>query len=289
MSQSRRNTTSPGSRKRLAVHCRSHFARFPESRARRPWAALLTAELMITAAVAIGVPSVGAVIADGRRSTQSEWRVPQLVVMPLGDSITYGTGSSTGSGYRAELRNLLASHSKDVRFVGSQRSGEAPVREHEGHYGWKIGGLTGRTGQWLTAVKPNVVLLHIGTNDMHDDYRADQAPERLGQLVDEITNTAPGTTVLVSSLVPSADRRTQNRIKKFNAAVLKLVTDRRNAGFQTGYVDMGNVTTSDLRDELHPNDNGYHKMAGAFYRGIATAANEGWIRERTEPGHHHSS
>ncbi|MBH1939022.1 hypothetical protein I5Q34_32995 [Streptomyces sp. AV19] len=202
----------------------------------------------------------------------------------MGDSITFGTGSSTGSGYRANLRDQLTSHSEDVRFVGSQRSGEAPVREHEGHYGWKIGGLTGRTARWLTAAKPNVVLLHIGTNDMHDDYRADQAPKRLAELINEIVVAAPGVTVLVSSLVPSADPRTQERIARFNSAVPQVVTDYQDKAFQVEYVDMSRVTADDLRDDLHPNDDGYRKMADVFYRGIARAVAKGWVRERVAIG-----
>ncbi|WP_372406749.1 SGNH/GDSL hydrolase family protein [Streptomyces luteireticuli] len=229
--------------------------------------------------IGIGAPSLSAVIADVRHSSQSGWTVPRLTVMPLGDSITFGTGSSTGSGYRADLLDRLTSHSEEVRFVGSQRSGEAPVREHEGHYGWKIGGLTGRTAGWLAAARPNVVLLHIGTNDMHDDYRASRAPERLAELIDEIVVAAPGVTVLVSSLVPSADPGTQERIERFNRAVPQVVAEYQDKEFRVEYVDMSRVTATDLRDDLHPNDGGYRKMADAFYRGIAGAAAKGWIRQ----------
>ncbi|GAA3035841.1 hypothetical protein GCM10020000_11710 [Streptomyces olivoverticillatus] len=112
----------------------------------------------------------------GHEAAVRNWKVPRLAVMPLGDSITYGTGSSTESSYRAELWNQLTPHTDSLHFVGSQRSGKLPDPDHEGHYGWKIGGLTGNIENWLVAAKPNVVLLHIGTNDMHDNYRVDQAP-----------------------------------------------------------------------------------------------------------------
>ena len=45
---------------------------------------------------------------------------PALRIMPLGDSITFGVGSSTGSSYRLALWNLLAGQSLD--FVGTCRS-----------------------------------------------------------------------------------------------------------------------------------------------------------------------
>ncbi|MEV5508538.1 SGNH/GDSL hydrolase family protein [Streptomyces orinoci] len=217
---------------------------------------------------------------DASTTTIKNWTVPRLAVMPLGDSITYGTGSSTGSGYRGELWKRLTPHTGNLHFVGSQRSGKLSDPAHEGHYGWKIGGLVDNIDKWLIAAKSNAVLVHIGTNDMHDNYRADQAPGRLGELIDKITTAAPNMTVLVSSLVPSTDAGTEKRIEKYNAAVPRVVKKRRGRGFQVGFVDMGKVTTHDLRDVLHPNDSGYSKMAAAFYDGIARSAEDGWIKER---------
>ncbi|MFF4529695.1 GDSL-type esterase/lipase family protein, partial [Streptomyces sp. NPDC001407] len=202
--------------------------------------------------------------------------------MPLGDSITHGAGSSNESGYRAELWNRLVPHADNLDFVGSVRNGKLPDPDHEGHWGWKIEGLSANIGRWLPAAKPNVVLLHIGTNDMHDNYQVETAPRRLGDLVDKITSAAPNMTVLVSSLVPSADTETQKRIEHFNAAVPQLVAERQSKGFHVGYVDMSAVTTRDLADDLHPKDSGYVKMAEAFYGGVARAAADGWVQQRVD-------
>ncbi|MGA5131375.1 GDSL-type esterase/lipase family protein [Streptomyces olivoreticuli] len=215
-------------------------------------------------------------------AVSKNWKVPRLAVMPLGDSITHGAGSSNGSGYRAELWNRLVPHTDNLDFVGSQRNGTLPDPDHEGHWGWKIDGLSANIDRWLPATKPNVVLLHIGTNDMHDNYQVDTAPQRLGGLIDKITSAAPDMTVLVSSLVPSADAGTQKRIERFNAVVPQLVSERQNKGLHVGYVDMSAVTTRDLADDLHPKDSGYVKMADAFYGGLARVATDGWIRQRVE-------
>ncbi|MFI9201842.1 GDSL-type esterase/lipase family protein, partial [Streptomyces sp. NPDC053048] len=211
-----------------------------------------------------------------------DWKVPQLRVMPLGDSITYGDGSSHGGGYRADLWTRLAPHTDRLDFVGSRRDGRMADPDHEGHWGWKIGGLSANVDQWLPAAKPNVVLLHIGTNDMNENQQVDEAPRRLGELIDKITSIAPGVTVLVSSLVPSSDAGTQKRIERFNAAVPRLVSEQQGKGRHVGYVDMSEVTTRDLNDDLHPKDSGYVKMADAFSNAVARAAADGWIRERVE-------
>ncbi|MGK5732824.1 FG-GAP-like repeat-containing protein [Streptomyces sp. URMC 124] len=208
---------------------------------------------------------------------QQNWKVPRLSVMPLGDSITWGAGSTSHNGYRLALRDKLAPHTGSLQFVGSVRTNDA---EHEGHSGWLISDLSENIEHWLPAAGPNVVLLHIGTNDMDLDDDVDGAPARLGRLIDQVTRAAPDVTLLVSSLVPSQSPRVQKRVEKFNAEVPRLVAERRGKGFKVGYVDMSAVTTQDLNDRLHPNDSGYAKMANAFYEGLARAAGDGWVRER---------
>lgn len=46
-----------------------------------------------------------------------------LVLMPLGDSITYGFGSSDGNGYRGALYDDLVGAGATVDMVGSLQSG----------------------------------------------------------------------------------------------------------------------------------------------------------------------
>ncbi|MFC5145829.1 FG-GAP-like repeat-containing protein [Streptomyces aureoversilis] len=227
-------------------------------------------------------PSQPPAAASAGTAVAKNWKVPRLAVMPLGDSITHGARSSNEAGYRADLWNQLAPHAGKLDFVGSERHGTLPDGDHEGHWGWRISGLTANIDQWLPAAAPNVVLLHIGTNDLHDDYRPDTAPRRLGELMDKITEQAPGMTVLVSSLVPSTDARAQKHIERFNAALPQLVAERQSKGRHVGYVDMGAVTTNDLADDLHPKDSGYAKMADAFAAGVARAAEDGWIQQRVD-------
>ncbi|MFG2622980.1 hypothetical protein ACGFXC_35755 [Streptomyces sp. NPDC048507] len=53
---------------------------------------------------------------------------PDLRILPLGDSITFGAGSSDGSGYRRELWEDLKNQTQTVTsFVGSQHDGAIPT------------------------------------------------------------------------------------------------------------------------------------------------------------------
>lgn len=199
-----------------------------------------------------------------------------LRIMPLGDSITHGAGSSHGGGYRPMLNDLLKQEGADVTFVGSQRSGPAP-NAHEGHPAWTISQLAGITDAALAQYRPDVVLLHIGTNDMSNNDNPGGAPARLGALIDQIFRAAPKVTLLVSTIVPSTLGTTQERIRRFNEAIRREVGTRRTSGKHVYLVSMTSVTLTDLADLLHPNDSGYLKMAGAFFHGLVQVGRLGWI------------
>ncbi|MFF1823620.1 FG-GAP-like repeat-containing protein [Kribbella sp. NPDC058245] len=209
-------------------------------------------------------------------------RKRNIRALPAGDSITYGIGSSTESSYRADLMDQL--HGNTVDYVGSQRSGQLSDPDNEGHPGAVISEISGSALGTLSSSRPNVVLLHAGTNDLNKPVDPDNAPGRLAKLIDDLTAAAPQTPVLVSTLVPASNPTTQARIEDYNSHVTEIVNDRREAGKRVVEVDMGALTTADLRDGLHPNDAGYEKMADAFYAGLTIANSRGWIVDATGGG-----
>ncbi|WLQ68639.1 MULTISPECIES: GDSL-type esterase/lipase family protein [Streptomyces] len=213
-------------------------------------------------------------------SSEHTTPVPRLSVMPLGDSITLGVGSDTRTGYRPGLANRLAGAADTVKFVGSQT--DADGTRHEGHSGWRIDQLQANIETWLAEAKPNVITLHIGTNDMNRNYQVSTAPQRLGVLLDQINAASPDTAIVVASLVPATDPAVQARVNAYNKAIPDVIAARTSKGFRITQVSMGALTTADLNDNLHPNNAGYVKMADAFQDGIATLARNGWIKETVE-------
>jgi lysophospholipase L1-like esterase len=192
-------------------------------------------------------------------------------VMLLGDSITDGDGSSHGAGYRRELREALLAAGQEFEFVGSLGNGVVTDPPHEGHSGWEIADVAGQVAGWLRLWRPDVVLLHLGTNDLDRDVDVAGAPGRLGALVDTILHTLPAPTVFVSSLVRVESEAVQGRVDRFNAAIPELVASRARAGHDVRFVDMsGLLTLADLVDDLHPNDHGYAKIAGAWFTALTT-------------------
>lgn len=202
-------------------------------------------------------------------------------IMPLGDSITDGVGAA--GGYRLPLYNLLKQANYTVDYVGSMRDNGAPDLpdwDHEGHSGWWIMndgiGIYQNVGKWLAHVDtPDVVLLHIGTND--GGYAT---VEKLRNLVMRIHNLAPKTHIVATTLL---GRPTQNagydeyiRVN-FNPGVQAMVEGLARQGVPVHFLDMYSVLDysheegahpADLVDGLHPSAQGYAKMAQAWFGAI---------------------
>ncbi|KAI9874170.1 MAG: hypothetical protein M1830_010104 [Pleopsidium flavum] len=201
-----------------------------------------------------------------------------LRILPLGASITNGFGSTDGNGYRLDLVKDLAGNT--VKMIGSLKSGTMSNNENEGHGGAVINQVASYAKASLKK-RPNVVLLHVGTNDMHSPTDRDTAPDRLGSLVDEIVAACPDAAVLVAEIIPAANADTESRIVKFNNAICGMVEQRAKAGKHVMAVDMSaSLTTADLSpDGVHPGDKGYKKMADAWFAGLEKVNDLGWITD----------
>ncbi|MFC8449135.1 ricin-type beta-trefoil lectin domain protein [Kitasatospora sp. NPDC057223] len=198
--------------------------------------------------------------------------------MALGDSITWGIGSSTGNGYRGYLGDKLSSEGHALDFVGTQRNGTMSDPDNEGHSGWRIDQIAGIADATLKQYRPNVVTLEIGTNDLNQNYQVPTATDRLHALIDRITAAAPDATVLVGTLIVSTNPVEEPGRPAFNKALPGIVQAEQAAGRHVRLVDMGTLTTADLSDQLHPGDSGYQKMSDAFNTGVQAADAAGWIK-----------
>ncbi|KAI4639252.1 hypothetical protein J4E93_009431 [Alternaria ventricosa] len=177
-----------------------------------------------------------------------------LRILPLGDSITWGgqPGQDNGTdGYRAQLIHaLIRARYASVDFVGTQRSGLMPNNDNEGHPGATISELQGLMKAGLQ-MRPNVILLHIGTNDMARPETAEEnwadAPKRLAALLDDVLDVCPDAAVLVAKIIQGADTQANDNIKTFNDAVPAVVKKKLDQGFKVAVVDHSVV----LPEETH--------------------------------------
>ncbi|MER5374300.1 ricin-type beta-trefoil lectin domain protein [Streptomyces sp. NPDC002553] len=245
-----------------------------------PWVAALATALGLGAAL----PAAAATGTESPPSAVRAAAPTALRLMPLGNSITWGVGSSSGNGYRSFLRNQLAAEGHAPDFVGSGRNGTMSDPDNEGHSGWRIDQITGIADSVLARYRPNVVTLEIGTNDLNGNYQIPTAPDRLRALIDRITRAAPDATVLVGTVIISTSGTEEANRPAFNARIPGIVQAAQAAGKHVRLVDMSALTRADLADALHPNDTGYRKMADAFNAGIQAADAAGWIKPPASAG-----
>lgn len=207
-----------------------------------------------------------------------------LRIMPLGDSITfdqkYGDTRTDGSrtGYRSFLWYKLTNAKYDVDFVGSQVAGQAvtPIfdPDNEGHPGWDSYDIAGKVLSYMNNSQPDIVLLHIGTND-----RGSTSPEGVNLILDEIDyyeqTTERKVRVIVALIINTKDN--DERIKIFNRRINQLLAERISSGDNIEIVDMyrgAGFTQSDFTDRLHPNPSGYSKMADVWFNALTADKEE---------------
>ena len=171
-----------------------------------------------------------------------------VTVWPLGDSITFGASAQPApGGYRTSLDQMLTRAGIDHQFVGSWTANSSPTLDlekenrHDGHGGYRVDqirsdldgiahGSSDMGGYWLigrktsAALTPDVVLVHLGTNDILQrwdprrfptkDGRADLSSsrqrsifvsdltDRLADLVTRLHTLRPHSLVVLSTIVP---------------------------------------------------------------------------------------
>ena len=210
-------------------------------------------------------------------------------VLPFGDSITYGVNDEGNGGYRGPLFAAAVAGGRKITFTGSLSNGPNTVsgqtfpKKNEGHSGWGISEVTpysnGNAGIATlipspafssgSGGTPNIILLHIGTNDS-SSFPATQMINDLKGLLDKVITNAPNALVVVAQIIPLG-YGTNDVIKAYNQAIPGVVQERAAAGKHIVLVDMfTGFTTSTMlgSDSIHPNTTGYKFMADHFYAAI---------------------
>jgi acyl-CoA thioesterase-1 len=233
--------------------------------------------LLVVACLLTVLTGVRAGTVPVQRSAEADPGV--LRVMPLGASSTLGKGSPETAGYRGPLQGLLARHGIEVDLVGSRSDGpdSVPDRDHEGHSGITLEAMAPRVAGWVRQARPDIILLHNGTNDLLLGASAEEAAGHLDDTLEAIVKVFAAHVIVAGVWAPLPDHeRDREEFERLSAVVVAGFWER---GHSMRFVDATDLLTPDeLGDGLHPNADGYRRIAEMWEREILDIVNRGAAR-----------
>jgi lysophospholipase L1-like esterase len=200
-------------------------------------------------------------------------------IMPLGDSITAGPGC-----WRALLWNRLqTSGYANIDFVGGVfdsggcNYGFTYDGDHEGHGGFSATGIADQNQlpPWLNAARPDIVVMHLGTNDMWGGFIPTSTKlAAFTKLVGQMRANNPNMKIVVAQIIPmnpSGCPTCAPDVVALNNAIPGWAAGLTTAQSPIVVVDQwtGFSTATDTTDGVHPNDAGFRKMADRWYPHLA--------------------
>src|SRR4051794_8105507 len=220
--------------------------------------------LLASVAALAGFASLGGIAAPAARAASLG------NIMPLGDSITDGSGAV--GGYRDPLYQKLTAAGYTFTYVGSATDNattllnSAGQTHHEGHSGFVIqtkdptdpgsgsgrGGIQDNINTWLgpSGANPNYILLMIGTNDVDINYFPATQGSRLSNLISTISSRTaglrPDAHLIVARIVPTTDATENVRVQAYNTMVDGVVAQHQALGENVTEVDMYSALTPTL-------------------------------------------
>ena len=209
-----------------------------------------------------------------QESSANEHGEKPIKIMPLGDSITQA--DSKHNSYRRNLWLKLKLGGYNIDIVGSQTKNHprsAPPNpdfdlNHEGHWGWRTDHILDEIDQWAGVYQPDIVLMHLGHNDIFESESIQSTIKELGDNISILRSHNSKVVVLLAQLISTYPL--SDSIRKLNAAIAELARSKSTVESPVIVVnqDDGFNAAVDTYDGVHPNESGEEKMAAKWYEAI---------------------
>jgi acyl-CoA thioesterase-1 len=195
-------------------------------------------------------------------------------IMPLGDSITESGNGHPG--YRYFLWQRLTADGLRVDFVGSKVS-RPDERfdasnfdgDHEGHSGWRTDQILARISAWSSIARPDIVLLHLGHNDLWQGKGTANTLQDLAGILDHMRGVNPHVLILIAQVIPSTSIPMETTAE-LNKGIAELARAKSTVVSPVIAVDhsTGFHPQTMTRDGTHPNEDGERHMADRWYAAL---------------------
>lgn len=226
---------------------------------------LITRALMIIASIAILTAPV-----HGQQIPREFTKI-----LSIGDSITEGI--STSKSYRFRLTNQLDNTACNYEMVGSQTTNRdgSFVSKHEGYSGHGIEHFLNSLAQnpgidsIINTEQPDVVLIHLGSNDMNRNQGVDATAVELQLLINRIWAIKSDIQIYVANVIPWFGSSNINPtigadVNSLGPAFRTVVDNINSNQLHIVNVKNGYLPGFMINDGIHPNDLGDDFIANAF-------------------------
>ena len=198
-----------------------------------------------------------------------------LRIMPLGDSITEAEAGHNS--YRRVLWQRLNGAGCSVNLVGSKSGVSRGARDsgstqppnadfdtdHEGYWDYAVNELAPRVGGLVGQASPDIVLVHMGTNDILRGQSPSGVAQELGGLIDAIRAGKPDTYILLAKIIPANAHASD--IATLNNLLDSVAAGRSSASSPVIVVNQASgYSVGDNYDGVHPNPNGEAKLGNRW-------------------------
>jgi lysophospholipase L1-like esterase len=198
-------------------------------------------------------------------------------IMPLGDSITGSPGC-----WRALLWNRLqsAGHTNIdmVGTLGPQGCSVTHDGDNEGHGGFLATNVADQNQLvgWLAATRPDIVIMHFGTNDVWNNRSPETILAAFSKLVDQMRASNAAMKIIVAKIIPMDPSNCADcgqRVVNFNNAIPAWAVGKTTAQSPITVVDQwaGFSTSADTFDGVHPTASGDQKISDRWFPALSAA------------------
>lgn len=208
-------------------------------------------------------------------------------IRPVGDRISY----------RYKLYQLIKEAGYSFDFVGSEDAGNNYFQNEElddnagfpgidkeqlaylMRYGKNLRtGIQITPGPYLLTYPADIILLHIGTNNLNEDAII------VSDLLDRIRQYAPDVIILVARIIDRVPHSVTT--SKFNDNVQAMIAARGDSKIISVNMETGAGIiysfSADMFDYLHPNNSGYEKMAAKWFQALVNLNTQPQVSDISE-------
>ena len=123
---------------------------------------------------------------------------------------------------------------------------------------WRVDEILARIRGWVEDAEPEVILIHLGSNDVFQDEDVETTLDELGELIDAVRESRPETTFLLAQIIPTAMAPANVGIRELNARIPELAATKSSEALRVVVVDhfTGFDATRQTYDGVHPNADG---------------------------------